>query len=35
MNKEQQQAQENIIQITKHKALQTASKDLGLGIDWV
>ncbi len=29
------QAQDNIQEITKHKQLNTPSKDLDLGIDWV
>lgn len=32
---EENQAQENIMEITKHKQLNTSCKDLGLGIDWI
>lgn len=35
MTGEVHEAQENITMITKHKALQTPSRKLELGIDWV
>ena len=35
MTEEEKKAQENIIEITKHKQINTPSRELNLGIDWV